>query len=288
MSLRGLAVFLLVPLLCSTAAPAQTSRTVERAFDLTDDGTVTVDTYKGHVDVTTWDKSRVRVSVRIQGEQASVEKTKIRFDASADDLKMQTDYDALEKDKRLFGLIPVGSIHRPSTQYTLTVPRSASVSLDTYSASASVSDLRGVVRFDAFSGNLMATDVRGPVYADTYSGEADVTRSSELISVDTFSGNLRADSLSGRVEFSAYSGSATIGFVDVTGDCNFDTFSGHVTLAFPPNRGGVIETDRGNLESDVPLQIDRMSDDRVRATVGGGGPHLWFETFSGVLSVRPL
>ena len=134
------ACFLL--LLLAPSVHAQTSRTVDRSFDLAPDGTITLDTYKGRVDVQTWDREQVRVKVTIEGEeQANVDDTRIRFDSGTDRLEIETDYDDLEGKQTLFGLFSFGSVDRPSTSYTLTVPRRANLAVDTSSRATVVAAL---------------------------------------------------------------------------------------------------------------------------------------------------
>jgi hypothetical protein len=284
--LRSGLVLLLVLLLVPTVH-GQASRTVSRTFDLASGGTVTLESYKGRIDVQTWDREQARVEVQIESdEQSAVEQTNIRFESENDRLDIETDYDELEDGQKLFGLFRLGSIDRPSTNYTLTVPRTSNLTVDTYSAATTVTDLNGDLRVDAYSAALTVNRLTGTLRADTYSGDVTVTGLDGALRGDTYSGTLRADSLSGRVAFSTYSGSATLGFAALTGDCRFDSFSGDVTVTLPASAGAVVETEEGALDSDLPLRIERVGDDRIRGTLGDGGPRLRFDTFSGTLSVR--
>ena len=278
---------LLIVLLLAPTVHGQASRTVTRTVDLASGGTVTLDTYKGRIDVRTWNRNQARMEVRIEGdEQSRVDNTNIRIESSGDRLDIETDYDELKDNQGLLGLFRLSSTDRPSTHYTLTVPRTTTLTVDTYSAATTVTDLKGTLRFDAYSAALTVERLTGTLRADTYSGDVDVTGLDGSLQGDTYSGTLRVDSLSGRVAFSTYSGSATLGFAALTGDCRFDSFSGDVTVTLPASAGAVVETEEGALDSDLPLRIERIGDDRVRGTLGDGGPRLRFDTFSGTLSVR--
>lgn len=282
-------VVLLLGLLVSLvpSAHAQTSRTVDRSFDLASDGTVTLDSYKGRIDVQAWDRDQVRVSVTIEGKkQENVDDTRIRFESDTDRLEIETDYDELEDDQKLFGLFRIGSIDRPSTDYTLTVPRRATLAVDTYSAATTVAGLGGELRFDAYSASLTVERLIGPLRADTYSGSVEVGRAEGPIEADTYSGHLQADSIAGAVRFSTYSGSATLAFATLADDCSFDSYSGDVTVTLPANAGAVVETEEDALETDLPVRLEQIGDDRIRATIGDGGPRLRFDTYSGSLSVK--
>lgn len=280
-------LLLFLALVLASSAHGQTSRTVTRTVDLASGGTVTLDTYKGRVDVQTWDRSEARVEVRIEGdEQSHVDNTKIRLESNSDRLEIETDYDEVEDEQKLFGLFRFGPIDRPSTAYTLKIPRSSNLTVNTYSAATTVTDLDGDLQFDAYSAPLTVNRLTGTLQADTYSGSTEVGRVDGTVRADTYSGSLRADSIAGAVDFSTYSGSATLTFVALTDDCSFDTYSGSVTARLASGMGAVIETEEGALDTDRAVQIERLDDDRIRATLGEGGPRLRFDTFSGTLSVH--
>lgn len=284
---RLFCTLLLASLLTAPSAHAQAQRTVERTFDLAADGHVELDTHSGHVDVETWDEPRVAVAVQIESdEQEHVDKTKIRFDHSGDRLTIESDFDALSGGLTLFGIsLFQSSSNRPDTDYTVRMPRTAALTLDVYSADASVPALAAPLSFDGYSGNLRAEDVAGDVSVDTYSGDAQITRLDGRLSGNTYSGDVQVDSLAGSAAFDAYSGSAALTFAALTGDCAFDTYSGDVTVTLPANTGAVIEADEGALDTDLPVQLEQR-DDRLRATLGEGGPRLPFNTYSGTLTLR--
>ena len=282
---RVAALALLVALLSSPAF-GQASRTITRTFELSRTADVALSAYKGRIDVRSVDGTTARVEVRIEGDEASVDQTRIRFDASGDRLEIETDYDEVEDAQSFFGLFNWGSVDRPATNYTLEIPRTAALDVETYSAATTVTGPVGALEFEAYSADLTADRVGGPLRASTYSGTVQITRGGGEVEMDTYSGDLRADSLSGPVAFTSYSGSATLGFAALTDDCRFESFSGTVALTLPAEAGAVVETSASAFESDIPARTEPLGDDRIRATIGEGGPTLRFETFGGTLSLR--
>ena len=277
----------LLVVLLSSPALGQASRTVTRTAALSPTGTVSLRSYAGRVDVRTTDAESVRVAVRIEGpDTASVNRTAIEFTTSDERFDIETSYDALEDERSFFGLFSWGSGDRPATDYSLTIPRSASLRVETYSAATTVADLSGSLRFDAYSASLTADRIGGRLEADTYSGDVEVARAESGLTMNTYSGHLRADSLSGPVAFSSYSGGARIGFSAVTDDGRLESYSGTVTVTLPPQAGAVIETTSSALDAEVPARTERLDEDRVRATVGDGGPTLRFDTYGGRITVR--
>jgi hypothetical protein len=280
-------LFLILSALFASAAHAQAQRTVERTLDLAPGGHVELDTHSGHINVESWDEPRVAVEVRIDGdEQEHVDKTKIRFDHSGDELTIESDFDALSNGLTLFGISLFQSpTQRPDTDYTVRMPRTAALTLDVYSADASVPALEAPLTFDGYSGDLQADHVAGEVSVDTYSGDAQIDRLDGRLAGDTYSGDVQVDSLAGSATFDAYSGSATLTFAALTGECAFDTYSGDIAVTLPSSTGAVIETTVDALNTDLPVQLEQR-DDRIRATLGEGGPRLRFNTYSGTLTLR--
>ena len=287
--MRAFRVGLLALLVAFLSSPVfgQASRTVTRSFALSQTGEVQLNAYKGRIDVRAVDADSARVTVRIEGEDpADVDQTRIRFTASADRLEIETDYDEVEAANSFLGLFRWGSIDRPATDYTLEIPRRAGLEVDTYSAATSVSGLEGPLQFDAYSADLTTDRTGNALEAATYSGSVRVARADGALSMNTYSGDLRADSIAGTVSFTSYSGSATLGFVALTDDARFESFSGSVDVTLPPGMGAVVETAASAFETDLPVRTEPIGDDRVRATIEDGGPTLRFDTYGGTLRLR--
>jgi hypothetical protein len=279
---------LLVLLLLAVPVQAQEpARTVSRTFDLAAEGTVAVDTYKGRIDVTGWARDRVSVEVRISGEkQEWVDATEVAFDASSDRLEVETTYDDVGGGGlEIFG-VPLfdSQKNRPRTEYTLKVPRRAALSVDTYSADTRVETVEGDLMFDAYSASLEAGALRS-LTANTYSGDLSAHRVEGRLTVDTYSGDVRVDTLAGSLAFDSYSGDADIGGAALRDDSFIDTYSGDLTLTLEARVGAVVETSRENLEAEMPLSLESIGDERVRGTIGEGGPALRFDSYSGTLTL---
>jgi len=264
--LTSFALVLAVPLVAPTAS-AQTTRTIDRSFELDREGRVELDTYAGQVDVTSSDQSRVEVTVRLEGSEEQVKATEIRFDAANDRLQVETERtDA--GGVSLFGFDLFSSSDAPArTAYTVRMPRTATLDLDVYSADAQITSLEAPLRFDGYSGDLHANRIDGDLTTDTYSGD------------------VRVDTLSGTATFDTYSGSGWFGMTELSGDSAFDSYSGNVTVQLRTSGGLVVETDEGAFDTELPVKTER-DDDRIRATLSDGGPLYTFSTYSGTLKLE--
>src|SRR5271169_761462 len=97
--LRGAMVLLLA------ASPAVADRTVSKTPPLAADGRVTIDTYKGSIRVTPWDRAEVAVEARIvpddscgseKDQKEWVEATEVVIEPSGRSVRIESDYDKLE------------------------------------------------------------------------------------------------------------------------------------------------------------------------------------------------
>lgn len=101
-----------------------------------------------------------------------------------------------------------------------------------------------------------------------------------------FSGALRVREVIGQVKAQTFSGNIDID-ASRAGDTprvEAETFSGDITARMPPGANGRVEFNSfsGELETDLPLTMQRTSRRSVSATLGaGGGERLEFKTFSG-------
>lgn len=245
----------------------QTSRTINRQFELDADGHVELDTFSGEMDVSGWDQNRVTVDARIEGDDAElVEKTVIRFDHRAGRLVVEADYDDVEDTQEFLGLFSIGDVDRPDVHFTVKMPRTASLTVDDFSSDILVTGLQADVSLDTFSSSIRLRDVEGS------------------LDLETFSGSVEGENLRGRLRLETFSGDVRLVMTELTDDSRFETFSGDVELVLPADAGFELVGDDdsfGELSSEFALK----SQDGRRIS-GEGGPEIAFESFSGSVELR--
>src|SRR5437867_2088457 len=102
MKTRYLVLPLTVVVISLAPSFSQSIKEVDRSVSLSKDGLVMIDTYKGSIVVTTWDKPVVDIHARIEpdgwgeDQEECVRETEIRIDSSAQSLRIQSDYDRLK------------------------------------------------------------------------------------------------------------------------------------------------------------------------------------------------
>jgi hypothetical protein len=240
---------------------AQDSREVRKSGEFDQNGRVSIDTYKGSIRVSTWNKSEIEIVARIESDgsdrhsREQVEDTEIRIDLSSHSARIKTDYDrAKNRHHRFFGLF-VGddSDNLPLVHYNIKVPKTTKVEIKDYKSRTEVTDLESEVNIE------------------TYKGEVDVARLSGSLDIETYKGEVRA------------------GFTRLNGRSRFETYKGSIDISLPRGKGFELDADigrHGSFDSEFALEKkrhDRRSDTALRSAVNGGGPVVRLKTDHGTI-----
>jgi hypothetical protein len=129
------------------------------------------------------------------------------------------------------------------------------------------------VRFVArtVNGSVDATSLSGDVEAHTVNGSVNVSSS----------GNVEAQTVNGTINASA-------GRADWSGRVSFQTVNGSITLALPADASADIEahTVNGEIVSEFPVSVQRLSRNSLSGTIGGGGRQLKLQTVNGAVKLK--
>ena len=244
------------------ASPAFAERTISKTLPLAADGKVTIDTYKGSIRVTPWDRAEVAVEARIvpddscgseRDQKRWMDATEVIIEPSGRNVRIESDYDRLEMSWGFFG----GCTSRPFVHYRVSLPRAATLRIHDYKSDTDVKD---------FAGNL---------------------------SLETYKGTVSLAGLSGALDLKTYKGEVRAAFKSLSGAVHAETYKGDVALTFPPEAAFELSAEagrRGEIVSDFegtgPTRLSRRSGLRSSATVNGGGPRVTLSTDKGRLSIR--
>lgn len=272
-STSALSIFLLV-LFMALPAQAQDTRTVSESINLSAEGRVVIDTYKGSIDVATWDKDTVEIEALIEADKDDhlVEYTEVRIHKSGRTLRIESDYERAKKagKRRLFG----NAVSLPFVHYRIRMPRTADLQIDDYKSTIEINDLAADLDLETYKGEVEIDDVAGDVRIDTYKGRVALT------------------DLAGSLEADTYKGYITAEFVEFNGNSAVDTYRGTVLLALPRSAGFDLTADmgkKGDLDSHFDLDDVRIVDNnKYRGQVGGGGPDLDIDTYRGEVTLAVM
>jgi hypothetical protein len=239
------------------------SRDVSKTLPLAAGETVRVETYKGSVKVTTWDKAEVAVEARIEADDSCgsaerqakwVEKTQVVIEKETGGVSIKSDYDALEEASSWFG----NCTARPFVRYTIRMPRSAALKIKDYKSDLFVQGLAADLAIDTYKGNVDIGGLAGALRIDTYKGEVNAE------------------------------------IVRLSGEVHGETYKGSIVLRLPAAAAFELaaESNRGSLNVEFPAPVtDASARSRrhglvARGAVNGGGPRVSLKTEKGSLALR--
>jgi hypothetical protein len=238
-------------ILCVGAASTslgQSAREIRKTLPIASDGTVSIDTFKGSVTITTWDSPQVEVLARIEPDGASsdeaqkLQNTEVRIDSSAGGVQIKSDYEKL----RQFNFRSDDNDgNLPLINYTIKMPSTARLQISDHKSITKVDGLRSEVKINTHKGSVSVTGFQGSMDLETHRGDA-------------------------RVEF------ASLGLEN-----RFETHRGDIEVVIPRGGGFNLESSvgkGGSLDSDLDLKGLVQSQDRrsikYGGAVNGGGPLL--------------
>lgn len=239
-------------------AAAQESREIRKTVPLKDDGMVSIDTYKGSINIESWDRKEVDIVVRIESDEFSheddekVQDTDISIDATSSGVRIKTDYDKVKKSHSFWGIFEGDFGNLPLVHYTIKMPAKARLKIKDYKSTISIGELRSTI------------------VLNTYKGEVEIK------------------ALDGGLELETYKGDCLIQFAKLAEKSTFETYKGTIEILLPSASAFELDADigkRGSLDSDFTLRSSvrgRHDDDNsYRGNINGGGPLLRLNTYKG-------
>jgi hypothetical protein len=249
------------------AAPALAAdvKEVRKTVDLAADGWLSIDTYKGWIEVSTWDKPQAEIYARVEpdesdtdGHQAEkVAETEIRIEGSGSSVRVKSDYKHVHNHHHhLFSFWnDPGTL--PFVRYAIRMPRTAKLDIHDYKSRTRIAGLAAGLDMNTYKGEVEIRDMDGPVRLETYKGEV-------------------------HADYVRYAAS------------EFETYKGSIDLAIPRQTAFSLDADlghRGDLHNEFGAVertvTSRRHDYRIRdAKVNGGGPTLTLHTSKGDFRIR--
>jgi len=262
MSVVMLAAAILFPAL----AFSQDTREITKTLPLKSDGELSVDTYKGSIKVTTWDKPEVSIHATIESDDEFWEKysaervrdTDIEIEATEARISIKTDYSNIRRHHHDFwSWFGDGSGSLPLVHYTITMPATASLSVKDYKSRSTLSNLHSHVDFNTYKGNVEIADLEGSLKFETYRGE-------------------------GRVEINT-----------INDQCRFETYRGRVTITVPKKAGFDLDADLGyrtdfstDFDVDIQTRGRHHRNSEFQGPINGGGSPLVLRSTRGSIRLR--
>ena len=255
----------LAALALSVAAGAQASdvKEVHKTLALDKDGRLSINTYKGSITLTTWDRPEAKIDVRIEPDandwdsRDKVQWTEVRINGGGGSVDIRTDYDEVKRHTRGFlGLFDWDTGPLPLVHYTIQMPATARLDIEDHKSDTRVTGLKADLKLHTHKGLARVADLDGAARVDTYKGNV-------------------------RIEFAQFSRAS-----------RFETYKGEIDVRVPRDSRFELNADtgrRGDLETDFAIMSragHRNHGYRASGAVNGGGPELRMTTYKGTLRVR--
>lgn len=240
-----LAVLMMVPAAYATVK----DDVITRTFDVAYDGTLTLDTERGSIEVETARAKKVTVAISLKGPlgraqdvEEILEDFDIEFDHSGKDVTV-----TLESKHSKHGWDWFGWVKYPRFHFAVTVPEKYNLDLNTAGGSIKIADLEGDVECETSGGSLHISEIKGTIYGRTSGGsitlkgsdgEADLKTSGGGIDIGQVAGHVKAhtsggsihlNEAGGEVEVSTSGGSIRVG--EVQGAIRASTSGGGITAS---------------------------------------------------------
>lgn len=242
--------------------------TVEKRFTVTGAPTLNLGTFDGSVEVDTWDRPEVHVTIEKHAfDKEAADRMQVTAEQSGDviTIKVQEERD--------------GHMHmhfgRHGAKLILTVPTKAQIDANTGDGRITVRDVQGDLRVHTGDGSIHLEHVTGAVDATSGDGSIDV---------EGTIGQLKARSGDGRLRIRA-EGSGP------TADWSLSTGDGSVVLEVPDSFGANLDATTG--DGRVHVSGLAFSGDtegrhrsRARGRIGNGGANITIRSGDGSITVR--
>ncbi len=229
---------------------------VNRTVALNGSGSLEIETHKGSIKVSTWDRQEVEIQARIESEPGTImdrrrfDGTDVHIDSSPDAVRIKTYYPDFNW---CCSFDDNGT--NPEVRYTIKMPKTARLTIRDHRSDTEVTGLQGSLDLTTHRGSARLHGLGGALHLDTHRGEVEVEFAS-------FTANSKIVNYRGTVELSMPKGSRF----------DLQTNSGR----------------RGSIETDFSVMTHTISrrGETVHGAVNGGGPALRIETERGEVRVR--
>ena len=294
----AIALLAIAPALAAAATPINQSR------PLNGNGQVHIENIKGRIVVRTWAQPQVRITGSL-GKGAE----KLAISGDARSLSIEVKY----PDNGGWSLWGRGNRDVGDSILEVTLPRGASVDVDSVSADVDVQQMAGRrLSVSSVSGQVVVTaSSPGQASFENVSGDTTLRITSNKVEADSVSGDIKLQGgLAGEVSLESVSGNLALGAQSLS-RLQVSTVSGDARLQAGLQPGGVIkgETLSGELSLRLPagsnarLHAETFSGDisspvgsvhreehgpgkSLETTLGAGGGQIRLESFSGDVTVE--
>ena len=263
---------------------------VDQKAKFAKDGSVTIETLAGSIEIIGWDKDEIQVTGTVE-EKAK----KFVFEVDKKKARLKVEYPDNTK----------GNVE--GSHLTIHLPRGCKVDASTVSADITAEKVTGRLYPQTVSGDVKVSGTLEEVEVETVSGEIDLDVESGSVRANSVSGDLTLNGVKGEVNAETVSGEIMIkggvfkrfdansvagdlefhGALSGDGNFHFNSHSGDIVLYIPANTSAdfSINTFSGDIDNSFGPKAERTSKytpgKELEFTTGNGDARVRINTFSG-------
>ncbi|WP_086933026.1 DUF4097 family beta strand repeat-containing protein [Agarilytica rhodophyticola] len=260
-TLNKITVFALIFILSSYA----NAEVLEKTFDVNKGGTFVLDSSKGSVKISSWNKKTVEV--------AATKKSNYESELSSFVISMT------KKGNKIIVKGEGGRRSGVNVGYNVKVPKDFNLDLQTGVGSIKIGDLKGNISAKTSAGSIKIDNVDGDINVNTSGGSISVGEVTGKVITHTSGGSIKIEKGGKIVDADTSGGSIKIG--SSSGDVNADTSGGSIRVGYAKGNISVdtsggsikIEGSDGNVSADTSggnISIENVAG-AVSADTSGGG-----------------
>lgn len=288
--------FTMLILICAAAGVAWASQPVNETIPVAPGAEISVENLAGSLTFEGWGSAMLEVTGTL-GD--GVERLDIDIDEDGE-IYLEVEFDEDFHGKQT-----------QSTELTIRLPAGSELSVETVSASISVSGMSGGLDLETVSGAIQVSGVPASLDIENVSGSVDVETAPSESDVESVSGHIEIGSVMGDIDAANVSGDIVING-GTLGEASMETVSGNITcLAAPGPEGDVdmetmsgvisllvdagavasydLSTFSGTITNEIGPEPQRTSKytpgKELSFNTGSGGPHISLESFSGAIKL---
>ena len=265
-------------LLLPIGAAAQ-SRVFEQTVSLESGGRLSVESGKGSLQITSWDREEVEIHARIEAPRnvsadyarRAVEATQIEVRGGGSSVSIEPDYsDVPYRGDRWND----NSRSVPFIHFEIRAPRRPRLIVESDRGPTTISGFEGDMDIETDRGEAILRDLSGRVQLVIDRGE-----------------HSRIEGLTGSIDLESDRADITMRNVTINDDSRIELDRGDLEIDLPADQGLTIIADmsrRAEFESDFPVTMQSMDGRDFRGTINGGGPELLIESDRGRVRLRSM
>jgi len=232
---------------------------------------------------------RIRATDENEAEEVA-DHIEIKVEVSLEKIDINTNYLRMLSRSPSFWqkVLGAGSDSYGSVNYRISLPLKSSVQIRSMAADIELSSIEGEIQVDNTTGKTRGEFLFGPVTVRQPQGEIDLRWVEGDIRIKSSSARITIQQSRGAIDLTTLTGEVKIlTELDSPRDYLVETNSGSITFIIPEGSSGVlnIETQSGDVQTEMPVAVKSFSRNRLVGEFGRGGPTIRLSSSSGDVTV---